>query len=144
MYCNSCGAAIPAGAAFCSKCGTSIPGQTASAPGGSTTAHQGLSENSAAAIAYITIIPAIVFLILEPYNRMRLVRFHAWQCIFLSVASIAIHIVLGLVPGYHWMLQELVSLLFLVVWILCAVKASRGEYYKLPAIGDLAEQQAGK
>ena len=49
---------------------------------------QGLSDNAAGAIAYITIIPAIVFLLVEPYNKKPFVRFHAWQCIFLYVACI--------------------------------------------------------
>ena len=39
----------------------------------------GLSDNAAAGIAYITIIPAIVFLIIEPFKRSPFVRFHAWQ-----------------------------------------------------------------
>jgi uncharacterized membrane protein len=143
MFCNACGAPVPAGAGFCNKCGAQV---ASAAPGAQPTmaaTHQGLSENAAAAIAYITVIPAIVFLIIEPYNRMRLVRFHAWQCIMLTVTSVFVHIVVNFLPGYHWMLQELVSLAFLVVWIMCIVKASRGEYYKLPAIGDFAEQQAG-
>ena len=39
----------------------------------------GLSDNAAAGIAYITIIPAIVFLIIDPFRRSSYVRFHAWQ-----------------------------------------------------------------
>jgi uncharacterized membrane protein len=37
----------------------------------------GLSDNAAAGIAYITLIPAILFLILEPFKRSAYVRFHA-------------------------------------------------------------------
>jgi uncharacterized membrane protein len=46
----------------------------------------GLSDNVAGGLAYITIIPAIVFLIVEPFKRSSYVRFHAWQSIFLFVA----------------------------------------------------------
>jgi uncharacterized membrane protein len=35
-----------------------------------------------------------------------------------------------------------VGLGFLIVWILVIVKASKGERYKLPFIGNFAEQQA--
>ncbi len=48
----------------------------------------GLSDNAAGAIAYITIIPAIIFLIVEPYNKNSFVRFHAWQSIFLGIACL--------------------------------------------------------
>ena len=32
-------------------------------------AQTGLSDNTAGALAYITIIPAIIFLVMEPYNK---------------------------------------------------------------------------
>src|SRR6202012_2375284 len=40
-------------------------------------AGQGLTSNAAAAISYITFIPAVIFLVMEPYNRDRFVRFHS-------------------------------------------------------------------
>ena len=55
-------------------------------------AQSGLSDNAAGAIAYITIIPAIIFLLVEPYNKSSFVRFHAWQSIFLGIAAIAVGI----------------------------------------------------
>jgi len=33
-------------------------------------------------VAYITIIPAIIFLVMEPYNKNKFVRFHAFQSLF--------------------------------------------------------------
>ena len=54
----------------------------------------GLSENAAAAIAYLTIIPAIIFLVLEPYNKMPLVRFHSWQSIGLCVAAFVLQVII--------------------------------------------------
>lgn len=33
-------------------------------------AQSGLSDNAAGALAYVTIIPAIIFLIVEPYNKV--------------------------------------------------------------------------
>ena len=58
----------------------------------------GLSDNAAGALAYVTIIPAIIFLLLEPYNKKQFVRFHAWQCIFLFIACIVVEIILGMIP----------------------------------------------
>ena len=47
----------------------------------------GLTDNAAGAVAYITIVPAIVFLVIPPYNTNPYVRFHAWQSIFLNHGS---------------------------------------------------------
>ena len=102
----------------------------------------GLSENSAAALSYLTFIPAIIFLVLEPYNKSKFVRFHAVQCIAFTVVAFAIHIVLMFIPIIGWLISLVLSLVFLVLWILCIMKASKGEWYKLPIIGDFALKQA--
>ena len=107
------------------------------------TVQSGLSDNAAGALAYVTIIPAIVFLLVEPYNKNSFVRFHAWQCIFLCVAAIAIQVVLGIIPVIGWIVLPFASLGILIVWIIAAVKAMKGERYQLPIIGKYAAQQAG-
>ncbi len=106
-------------------------------------AQSGLSDTAAGAIAYITIIPAIIFLLVEPYNRNSFVRFHAWQCIFLGIAAIAIQIVLGIIPVIGWIILPFASLGILIVWIIALMKALKGERYQLPIIGKYAAQQAG-
>ena len=60
----------------------------------SATNQTGLSDNAAGAIAYMTFVPAIVFLLVLPYNRNRYVRFHAWQSLLLNVSTIAISFLL--------------------------------------------------
>ncbi len=108
----------------------------------------GLSDNAAGGLAYVTIIPAIVFLIVAPYNRNPYVRFHSWQCIFLAIAYFAVDVVmmiLGRIPLFGWstlFLWPLVALGFFIVWIVVLIKAFNGERFKLPIIGDLAEKQA--
>jgi uncharacterized membrane protein len=99
-------------------------------------------------LAYVTIIPAIIFLVIEPYNRNRFIRFHSFQCIFFWVALVVIHIglsVIGVVPFLIFLtlpLHALVSLAALVLWVILLIKANQGQMYKLPFIGDLAEKQA--
>jgi uncharacterized membrane protein len=91
----------------------------------------------------VTIIPAIVFLILEPYNRSAFVRFHAIQCIAFSVVAFVLHFVAMMIPVIGWLIiSPLLFLLFLVLWIMCVIKASKGEWYKLPFIGDFAMTQS--
>jgi uncharacterized membrane protein len=115
-------------------------------------AGQGLSSNAAAAISYITFIPAVLFLVLAPYNRDRFVRFHAWQCIALTIVWVAISIlffVMG-VAGLHfallglWTLIRLaIRLILFVFWLIALIKASQGQWYKIPIVGDLAQSFAG-
>jgi uncharacterized membrane protein len=102
----------------------------------------------AGALAYVTIIPAIVFLVLEPYNKNRFIRFHSFQCIFFAVAWTVLWIALatiGHIPVLGWatlLLWPLISLAGLVIWIILVLKAYQGQMFKLPVIGDMAEKQA--
>jgi hypothetical protein len=68
-FCVACGGQMPAGAAACPACGRATGATPAAAPAGAG----GLTDNVAGALAYVTIIPAIVFLVLEPYNRNRFI-----------------------------------------------------------------------
>jgi uncharacterized membrane protein len=108
----------------------------------------GLSENAASGLAYVTIIPAIIFLIVEPFNRNPVVRFHAWQSIFMAIAWIVTDValvILGRFPFIGWMtwfLMPLVGLAFLILWIIVLINAFNGKRFKLPIVGDLAEKQA--
>ena len=144
-FCANCGAQLAAGANNCTSCGKpvgqSAGGGAAAAP--APVAAGGMQDNVAGALAYVTIIPAIIFLVLEPYNRNRFIRFHAFQCIFLAVGVIAADIILGFVPIVGWMLVPFVGLAGLVLHIICALKAYGNQTFKLPVIGDLAEKQAG-
>ncbi len=112
-----------------------------------------LSRTLAGALAYCTIIPAIVFLLVEPYSRDRFVRFHSFQCIGFWLAALVIGAVvrtaaflLFFVPllGYLvvLLLSMVTSLGLLAIWVVLVVKALQGEMFKLPLVGDFAEQHA--
>jgi uncharacterized membrane protein len=111
----------------------------------------GLSDNAAGGIAYLTIIPAIVFLILEPFKRSSFVRFQAWQSIFFFIAWAVVDILIGvvqhLVPSAVFMtltVLQLVGLAIFVVWLVVFISAFGGRIIKLPIIGNLAEAQANR
>jgi len=144
-FCASCGAQMADTATVCPACkkgtGPSTGGGAAAAPASSAGA--GVADNVAGMLAYITFIPAIIFLLMEPYNKRRFVRFHAFQCIFLSVALFAIHLVLTIIPFIGGVISLLVSVGALILWIILLIKAYQGQMFKLPVIGDLAEKQAG-
>jgi uncharacterized membrane protein len=153
MQCPSC--RQETSGAFCSFCGATLAAAPAGAGAPSipvTNAGSGLSDNAAAAIAYLTIIPSIIFLVLDPYKRIRLVRFHSIQNIALAVVWVAvwialmiIHIALHFIPfiGILFLLVDmLVAVGFFVAWLMAIIKASKGEFFKLPIIGNFAEKQA--
>ncbi len=147
-FCASCGGPMDDTSSFCPACGKPA-GQATGATAGAapamapaTTASGGLTDNVAGMLAYVTIIPAIIFLVVEPYNRNRFVRFHAFQCIFLALALFAIHLALAFVPMIGWAISSLVSLAALALWIVLLLKAYQGKMFKLPVVGDMAEKQA--
>ena len=113
------------------------------------TTASGLTDNVAGMLAYVTIIPAIIFLVMEPYNKSRFVRFHAFQSIFFGVAWTVLWIALsfvGMIPVLGWLtllIWPLLGLGGLVIWIILLLKANQGQMFKLPVIGDMAEKQAG-
>lgn len=144
-FCPTCGTQIADGAS-CPKCAG------ATAQGGSAIAAApaaGLADNVAGALAYVTIIPAILFLVLEPFNKKRFIRFHSFQCLFFAIAWTVLWIVLafiGHIPFLGWatlLLWPLVGLAGFVIWLILVIKAYQGQMFKLPVIGDMAEQQAG-
>lgn len=146
-FCANCGAELAAGANNCAKCGKpagqSAGGGAAAAPA-TAAAAGGLQDNVAGLLAYITIIPAIVFLVMEPYNKSRFIRFHAFQCIFLCVALVAADIVSTFIPVIGWMLlYPLISLAGFILAVIAALKAYQNQMWKIPVIGDFAEKQAG-
>lgn len=149
-FCSSCGAQMPDDAMTCPACGKGAgqasAGGTATAPAAATTG--GMADNVAGMLAYITIIPAIVFLVMEPYNRNRFIRFHAFQNIFFHVAWIVLWIaltIIGMLPVLGWasfLIWPIVGLAGFIIWLVMLLKAYQGQMFKLPVIGDMAEKQA--
>lgn len=143
--CPSCGAAVAG--RFCPRCGVPI----APDPGSeSRLAHQGsgsggLAENAACTLCYaMGVVTGVLFLVLEPYNRNRKIRFHAFQALFGHVAMILIWIAAGALLPWRVMfyLGPLVVAGALALWLYLMWKAFRNETVRLPVIGALAEKQA--
>jgi uncharacterized membrane protein len=147
ISCPECAAAMPDTAAFCPGCGRDmLPVERVQGKVGA------LPQTVAGALAYCTIIPAILFLLIEPYNRSRFVRFHSFQCIGLWLAALVMGaglrvagFLLFFVPvlGHliSWLAYMVVSLGFFVIWVVLIVKALQGEMFKLPLVGDFAQQK---
>ena|SRR5438128_300580 len=145
-FCPNCGASVEG--RFCAKCGTSVG--DAGAPAGASvppppgSASTGMTDNIAGALAYIPII-GLIFLLIEPYNRNKAVRFHAFQGLFLLAASIVTSIVLSTVASVFWglvFLLPFVHFVFVGIWLYLMFKTYSGDRIVLPVIGPLAEKQA--
>src|SRR5437660_1521194 len=81
-------------------------------------------DNIAGALAYF-FLPAIVFVLVDPFKRSRFIRFHSFQALFLAIAAIIaglalrlIVAVLGLIPALG---QLIVLLIMMTVGIGCLV-----------------------
>jgi len=79
--------------------------------------------------------------VLEPYNKRPFVRFHAFQCLGLAVCAFAFGMLM-IIPILGWIVGIIGDLALFVVWILCIVKASQGQRWKVPLIGNYVENIA--
>src|SRR5699024_3598504 len=100
----------------------------------------GLDQNLAAALTYpLGFITGLIFLLIEKENQF--VKFHALQSIFTSIALFILSIILGFVPIIGWIISILSTPIILVFIVILAFKAYKGEWVKVPVIGDMAEKQ---
>ena len=149
VTCPKCGASSEG--RFCAACGAAIDPE---APTSAPPVAMSMPENVASALCYVLgFITGILFLILEPFNRNKTVRFHAFQSILFCVAVTCVWIafailttMLAAVPFLGWLMAAVLSvclsLVIFVGWLLLMWKAYNGEKFVLPVIGPMAEKQA--
>lgn len=156
-FCASCGSQVEG--RFCAKCGASV-GAAAAAGAGAGPGPQAvpmassapMADNVASMLCYVFgFITGIIFLVVAPYNRNKVVRFHAFQSIFLSVGVIALRIVLSIVFTMLWSVSglfvglaifSLYGLACFILWLYILISTYQGKTIVLPLIGPLAQQQA--
>jgi uncharacterized membrane protein len=116
----------------------------------------GLPSNVAAALASIPLIGGIIFYVLEKEDSF--VRFYAMQSIIFGGAWILFAIVYGIahailtpIPAIGlifaiilWIAWALISIAFLVIFIITVIKAFTGVRWEIPYIGPMARKQVGE
>jgi uncharacterized membrane protein len=102
-----------------------------------------MSSNVASGLSYVlTFLTGAIFLAID---RRPEVRFHAMQSILFGVAWLLVTILRRILDFFP--LNVVLWLAYLggvVLWIVLMVQGFQGRHYKLPWIGDIAEQQASK
>ena len=110
----------------------------------------GMDEKTASWFAYvISIISAIILLVTEKNNRT--VRLHAWQSLFLGCTIAAIAIILAILSAiFFWISWGILILFnvigwlawvgFIVLTVICIIKATQNDIFKLPVIYGWAEK----
>ena len=92
----------------------------------------------------------MLFLVIEPFNKDRLVRFHCMQSLLLFAGLIAGYIGLWILGGIFSVvgvgfvfapLRWLLVLGFFVLSFLGAIKAFQGKQFHLPLVGELAARK---
>lgn len=102
----------------------------------------------------LTVVTGLYFLLAEPYRRDRVVRFHALQAIFFYLAAVIVWAIywagstllvtvgLGFSVWITYPVSIILALAMVAYWIFLMYKAYRGEIYKIPRLGDMAESAA--
>ena len=145
-FCATCGSAVEG--SFCAKCGSQVGAAPSASSGPAMQVSGAMADNVASALCYLVgLITGIIFLVLAPYNKNPVIRFHAFQSIFMNVAWIVISFGLNIVLGmmHLWslfFLSSLVGFAFIILWVVMLIQTYQGKTIVLPLIGPIAQQQA--
>ncbi len=164
-FCTQCGAELGHGH-FCGRCGAPVEpdlpkrwagpmsaGERKSEPAGRAE-FGAITESHMGALAYLTPLVALFFLLCPPMSNSRFVRFHSYQCLFVTLAAVAAAIAFVGTLSYSlvgvespsavlwFVLPVALAIAFLAALILAAYRAWHGKEIKLPLLGSLAARCA--
>ena len=142
-FCSNCGNRVEVADTYCGRCGAKQP-IAAKVPPVARDPLSGVNPRTASILCYIPgigWIAAIVVLASERFRHDRIVRFHAFQGLYLFVAYLmedwVVHPMLrfqGL--PFHGVLQAVL----LVMSIVMIIKTAKNQVYSLPLFGELAHR----
>ncbi len=100
-------------------------------------------------------IAAVIVLASDRFKRDLEIRFHAFQGLYLFFAWLLVHWIISPIfrAGRRFgdpsnfgtgPIGGILSLLILAGWIVMLIKSSKGEHYRLPLVGDLAERSVAE
>jgi uncharacterized membrane protein len=135
---------MPDVSAFCPACGRSTTSEMA---------EPAFRERVLGAIAYVLLIPALIFLAIPPLRRSRFVSFHAWQAMFFFFSALILggvfrllFVILSEFPIVGlliaWVMSGVGALGIVTLWVVLEIKAAQGDRFELPFIGPFAARLA--
>lgn len=100
-----------------------------------------LGKENVAAFAYV--LGPVSGLILLALEKDEFVRFHSWQSIFVLGPMLIFVLLLGF-TNYFAYINQLLSLLLFVSWLVLIYKAWQGDEFVFPFLGGFAKKIASK
>jgi uncharacterized membrane protein len=148
-FCTQCGCNVTDADVYCANCGRRQSVPSAQSP--PVDPFAGLSPRAASILCYIPTvgwIAAVVVLASRRFRGEKIVRFHAFQGLYLFAAWLmvqwVVHPVFLGMPQRFIRIDHILEAILLVVSIFMIVKTSDGEPYVLPIIGELAQRSAAE
>ncbi len=101
----------------------------------------GLDTNVAGLMTYLLFfVSGIIFLILEKQSPT--VRFHAYQSTITFGGLFLIDVVGSVLPLIGGAIHFALGVTSFILWIVLMVKAYQGERFKVPIVGDIADEHS--
>ena len=148
-FCSHCGARVQDHDRFCAQCAAPQP------PAGPNPfmppRHdpEPFSPRTATILSYVPVvgwIAAVIVLASRRYRANNVVRFHAFQGLYLFALHLllewAIRPIFQGIPGPLFGVYRMMQAVIFAVSIFMMVKTSQGEKFMLPFLGELAERSA--
>ncbi len=144
-FCSHCGHEVRAHDAFCAKCGSRQPVNVTLQPD----ILAGISPRTASILCYLPTlgwIAAVIILATRKFRMDKIVRFHAFQGLYLFAVWLFVQWALKPIFSHTDMvrLDRILEGVILGLWIFMMVKAAHEEPYALPVIGELAQKSAAE
>lgn len=157
-FCTQCGSQVGETDFFCGSCGkqqATGTGQRSAGPVPPPPPRQfsdplaGVTPRTASILCYIPTvgwIAAVIVLAARKFKNEKIVRFHAFQGLYLFAAWLVvqwvIHPMMSVMPGHPIRVDHILDAILLGVSVFMLIKASHNEAYVLPIIGELAQKSA--
>ena len=150
-YCTQCGSQVTDTDRFCGKCGRPQGGAHPAPAPWQQDPLGSISGRTASILCYVPTmgwIAAVFVLASKKFRPDRIVRFHAFQGLYLFAAWLVVQWVVRPISiasgGSTPRVDHILEILIIAVSIFMMVKASHNEAYVLPIVGELAQRSSNE
>lgn len=147
-FCSQCGNRVGDGEAFCAVCGKRLTGDAGPTRAmGTLGLLASLSPRKLSVLCYVPWlgwIACIAVLAAAKFRQDRLIRFHAFQGLYLFAAYLVDVLAIGQLDSFiPWLpVSRLIEILIVATSIFAMVRTAQGVVCSVPLLGDLAHRSA--